>query len=148
MVANFRYKAKEADKMIRGLLIRADTWLETEARLPLSEAEELGLKIETRVGEEFKKLEDVLVAEAKAAGHLIPSLGKKLENFVKKEFGEESEASEAVVAPTIDAKPVEPVTEPAAEPAEDVAPSTDTAEAPADQTPPETSPDGESAAQA
>ena len=113
MMVNFRYKAKEADTMIRGLLFRADSWLETENRIPLNEAEELILEIETRVGDGFQMLEKVLMNEAKVVGHMIPSLGQKLKNIIEVE-------PDAVVET--------PIVEEATEPAEAATGSEETSE--------------------
>jgi len=123
MIVNFRYKAKEADTMIRGLLFRADSWLETEARIPLNEGEESILEIETRVGDGFQKLEKVLINEAKAVGHMIPSLGQKLENLVEGE--PDAEPEKPVEAPKVE--------EPAAPPAVEEPVETDDAAGPADE---------------
>jgi hypothetical protein len=124
MIVNFRYKAKEIDTMIRGLLFRTDSWLETEARIPLNEAEELSLEVEMRIGNEFQKLEKALINEAKAVGHMIPSLGRRLENLVKGEPDVEPEkpvespkAEEPAASPVVE-EPATPVTDPVATPVE------------------------------
>jgi hypothetical protein len=112
MEVNFRYKAKDSDKTIRGIVISTDRWLETEIRIPFTEAEEKLLIIETKMGDEFKNIEHVITAEAKAMGNAIGSLVKRAESFIEEVVEDASKATEtseptitvaATEAPTIEA---------------------------------------------
>lgn len=84
MEVNFRYMPKGADTLIRGVLFRAGHWLETEARIPLAEAEEGLLKIEAKVGDTFIAFEEVIEREVQAAGHLFGKAEQAIEAVIEK----------------------------------------------------------------
>ncbi len=107
MEINFRYKGKNVDTVIRGLVFRADKWLETEARIPLTAAEESLLHIETKLNGEFKALEEVFLNEVKAAEHFFGNAGKSILNAMKPKTVEEA-------VPTANPAPT-PATPPAQE---------------------------------
>ena len=84
MTVNFRYKAKQADQSIRGILFEAKRWLETEVRIPLSEDEEKILDIEVATKDGFEKLEESIVREAAAGGHLFKDIAGRAERLGEK----------------------------------------------------------------